>query len=141
MVTDLQSLIERVERATGPDRDLDLDILDALCAAKQHRSYWDWHAARPKGTAERPTREFWINPSRYLALTGSIDAVLVLVNALMPDCNGSIIFGEPYVNPFARLAPLQDGDRRFAEAYGATITLAILLALLRAMQAREEVQA
>lgn len=135
-MADLQSLIERVEKAKGPYRELDLDLLDALCDAKRHRSYWDWHASRPKGTAERPTREFWINPSRYLALTGSIDAALALVNEVMPGADYELHTARHRIGMRAAVwyPTVHAGD-------APTLPLAILLALLRAMQAREEVGA
>jgi hypothetical protein len=60
-VATLKALLERVERASGPDRELDAAIRDALYEPAK-RGAW------------RP-------------YTGSLDASLALVEEMLPGCN------------------------------------------------------
>lgn len=62
MADNLLDLAERVERATGPDRELDADI--ALATGWKHRSGADWHRVLE-----------WERP----AWTASLDAAMQLV--------------------------------------------------------------
>jgi hypothetical protein len=111
----LASLLERVEKAEGPDRELDAAIWRVLC----------W--------SNRDT----IIP-RDALLTASLDAALALVEEKLPGCNGLLMFGEPHRNPIMRLAPLYPDGRHPVEAGGATLPLAVLSALLRALIAQKE---
>ena len=108
---DLEDLLKRLSKASGPDRELDGAIYDAFCShATQEWTHWD------------SQNDF----------THSFETTKRLVDERFPGCNGCVAFGEPYQNPWARLAPLCDGGRHAIEAGGATPTLALLSAFVMA---------
>jgi len=82
-MTDLQSLKQRVERATGPDWQIDLDISAALVwppewkALKRPDGHYDF---RDNETADAAL-------SVHKEWTASIDAALTLVERLLPGWN------------------------------------------------------
>lgn len=111
----MTSLIERLEKATGPDRDLDCDI-DS-----------EWLQDRSDGLEA----EF----SPFPAYTASLDAAIALVEHVLPG------WGYDFVKP-AKEGPGRPratvflGDNLFA-GEAPTPPLALLLALMRAVQNKE----
>lgn len=72
----ISELIERLEKATGPDRELDAEIACHLFG-ESGRDYWAWQSGRPQGTPQKPVLSYWRN--RAEKYTASIDAGLTLV--------------------------------------------------------------
>lgn len=99
------ALAAALDRATGADARLDA-ALHALVA--------------PGGAVEAPS------------YTGSVDACLALVRALLPDWRWHVGHGATGVLPYATLSR---GEVRFA-ADGPTVPLALLRAAVRAIGAR-----
>lgn len=116
---DLSSLIERLEKADGPDDALDRDILKALGA----RLAWDW------------TWGAWFGDERFYAtnLTASLDAALALCERALPDWD--IDLGKVGGEWFATVLP-QDGTDIDGEQ-APSPALALCLALLRALSQKE----
>ena len=104
-MTDISELIERVKAATGPDRELDEAI----------RFYFD-----PKGS------RYYSENSAY---TASIDAALALVERVLPEHDWILGHTNGGLTIHCQLGP--DADKM---AFGDTPALAILLALLTALQ-------
>lgn len=140
-MADLTALIERLEKADGPDRELDELIRCALLAEpgayvekSQFNGEWciykgEW-AGRPK-LYERPRsvpRELWDG-----SLTASIDAAVALAERVLPG--RSVMMGwrqASNTKPWARVGLWPDPD-----ATGATPALALVTATLRALSAQE----
>lgn len=118
----LRDLIERVERAEGPDRELDARICIALGFSRDNVMVGvdGWCI----NSATNP------NPFRSPAYTGSIDAAMHLTDSRALWAHGSMEDG-----PFARLCwPQLDGTFTggYVEANCATVPLSIVAASLRA---------
>ena len=135
----LQELRERVRAATGPDRELDRKIIEALASMRERelgkdRGY-DLFLARG-GDAEAPE------------ITSSIDAVLALVEMVLPGWYWSVWSKDPLAPKaapaFACLAPPEARrdlpwtiNAEVHEANGSTPLLAILDALLSVLITKE----
>lgn len=81
-MTPLTDLLRRVEGATGPDRELDADVLAALLDARRERGYHNANAMRAKGSADLPARDYWRRCGPLV--TASVDAALALVERVLP---------------------------------------------------------
>lgn len=121
----LQSLLERVERASGPDRKLDGDLYNAFCShATQEFTEWD---------------------SRH-DFTYSLDTALALVDHVLPGWHVTIQRDEathrrPHCAHLS--APLRLRNTPgwwWPEGYGdgASLQLALLAAMLRVLIAKEQ---
>lgn len=115
-MTDLSSLIERLEKATGPDSELDADIAIALNVI--------------------PSREWWsfnyIKSSILGRYTASTDAAILLAERVLPY--ESILMGMRQTEktiPWARIGNLSPSDNT-----APTLALALVLATLRAVQSK-----
>ena len=107
-MTDISELLERVQNATGPDRDVDVAIM-ATCFdwAKAEPPYYAphcvgdepiyWHA--PNWLQKRPCPE----------LTASMDAALALVERVLPGWKVSLYIGH--------LTGAKDGSGSRAELF------------------------
>lgn len=135
----LAGLLERVERASEPDRDLDGDLYWVLCPNESDRVYWNGATGLPKamdhtkpipnGMGRAGVR---VMSSTY---TASVDAALALMEQCLPGWVWSVQtdFGLPgraylYGEVFG------ERDAGF-HADGATPPLALLAALLKALLA------
>jgi hypothetical protein len=114
-MTAYRELIERLERSTGPDR-----IADCLLFEMQ------WKEGEPLG------------PPAY---TASIDAALSLVEKMLPDWGRCLYWN----NCQGHTARLEDNANAYTgstgadfEARGATAPIALLIALLRALEAQSK---
>lgn len=144
MQGDLTALIERVEKATGPDSALDVAIACTLLDARQHKA---WNAAngfRPRGAPPLPDVVFWMRHAR--PYTSSLDAALALVEEILPGkywyvCAGRARVGEPLYG--AQIVDKDANGVSHDEPMGIaehdhSAPLALILALLRALQSQQK---
>lgn len=122
----IADLIERVERASGPDREIDGEAWKLF--VEKPGDVWSdefgvWHLQDPNDTIA------W-EPPPYL--TSSLDAVLSLVERVRPGWGWQVNGGS-----LAKVATLMDDDSWSVPFEGAAATppLAVLSALLRSIQA------
>ena len=121
----LKKLLERVETATGADRDLD----KAICCHFEPKKIW----VRDNNGIGFPG---YIAP----ALTVSIDAAVALVEKMLPMSVWSIYNSDPKcvtTGGSAFIYADSDDDDAFRAA-GASPALALLAAMLRALIKKEE---
>ncbi len=134
----MTSLLQRVEQATGPDRELDAAIIAWLNNAEVRR----YPPADDFGPRDR--WQFWsLDGAHFLGseakfpvppLTASVDAALALVERVKPG--SEVLMGlrqTAATQPWARVGPWWASD-----AIGATLPLAILAALLRSLEPGNE---
>jgi len=134
----MSDLIERLEKATGPDRELDAEI----CRAVGHSVETDRHFAEPL-YATSSARGAWFKVPRY---TGDISdaATLLKEGAAVELCwwpgepaRAVVIetawreFGDRRNPQMAWVHSRADGDRRI-EAIAATPAIALCIARLKA---------
>ena len=120
-MTDLTSLIEKLEKAEGPDRFLDARICWAL-------GLEPW-----AGTDEIHLTHFGIGSridKRTPAYTSSIDAAVSLAERVLPGCRWELT--TTGYKPGASLVT----DVGIVGAYGSTPAIALVLATLRALQSK-----
>lgn len=128
MQGDLSALIKRVEKATGPDRRIDAEILCAFHGYVMHEesdpangifAFWDG----------KPWESTCHNCTIWPKVTASLDAALALVEEKLPDCDWECTTARHRKGFMAAVW--------YAEVFRADATtpaLAIVLALLRALQ-------
>lgn len=89
----IKAALERVRAATGPDRELDVEILAAISPpnmfAKSPEGVW---SVNRRGTALGPVWEF-LAGTEVAWLTTSVDAILALIKAEFPGAYGSVNYG------------------------------------------------
>ena len=155
MTSELQSLLERVEKATGPDREIDCvlrAVLDgytvreesnqiiARCNAKPHDEYMI--GAIDPGREQRNFTEWRCQTWEAPHATSSLDAVLALVEEKLPGADWMLNSGktrpnEPRYGAGINFRPTPDGAFvHVAESEHAP--LALLAALLRALIAQQK---
>lgn len=120
-------LLAKVRGATGPDRDIDRWV--------QHLVVNDGRRGRYKSS------EAWVRAAREQRwntphITRSIDEVLALVESKLPGWTWCKKF--PSLNTVALCRPNQGLVIRGIEGRGATVSLALLAALLTALQSHKE---
>lgn len=135
----LKTLIQRIEEAGGPDRELDLAIGLAIGGWELGRYTAEGWFAEAGGTMVRDhDGDIWpAHPgSLYPALTESIDAALALVERCLPG--QSLVIARGRLTPEEPLWACQffsfDARKVTAETEHEQAPLAICLALLRALQ-------
>lgn len=133
----LQGLLERVEGAGGPDRELDADLMiqfEAPGSVKVKQKTGGWTTAHPK-YAKGAMNYMIVGKTKYPdQYTSSVDAALALVERVLPEWQVYMEVLRP-ANGGCRASVepnLASGWRR-----GATLPLAILSALLRALIAKD----
>lgn len=140
MTTDIDALIERLEAATGPDRELDAAIFAWSEGGRIH--YFD--ALAKNYVWERPIDGFWIRGVKSVPsttkFTASIDAALALCERMLPGWSWKIV-GEPGA-VYPHCAVLRNAGKLsdVAEAFVAshrTAPLAMVSALLLALRATD----
>jgi hypothetical protein len=145
-MADLAELLERVRRAEGANDELDVRLHIALVEDKQvivdGGGYRNERPAKWAPASEVFLRggwtawhdaKLWINAGAY---SGSIDAALSLVEAKLPGCEWEItnLYGVAQAG-----LPLNDadGDTHYGRRKDGNIPLAIIEALLTALQQQE----
>ena len=133
-MADLAGLIERCEKAAGPDRELDLAIWNAVC---DHPSAWSESFPPQTVVIENRNGEGAVgNPVYTLdSLSASIDAALALVERKLPRTMWRVQSDPDTGDGYA--ATLVPELLPTASATGASPALAIILCLLRALAAQE----
>lgn len=146
----LQDLLRRVESATGADRELDRDLFMALvpCDRAPFR-YW---APVDEHNGHGEPREGWVYYAPHCgqaievpAYTASLDAALALVERCDPGFKWRVA---AYTPAEAQACGIDRAERPFwatcglpseqEQATGKTPALALLAALLRALNTKEE---
>ena len=124
-MTDLRDLIERLERADGPDRELDALIWRRM----ENRSgvvFPDEKPGSPK------------YPNHIPAYTASLDAALALKNRVLPGraaAIGDMAFEDAHRRPWAVI--WSPGGTPGPSTEGATPAIALCLALLRTLETEQ----
>lgn len=140
-MTDLTPLIQRVEAASGADRELDA-LIQAALRVQSPSLTAKWLEGWAGPWAAGGDRVFLIledgrrGPNFIsMPLSASVDSALFLMERVLPGWDYCLSrgSGEP---PMAALAPRHQVAE--VEASAATLPLAILSALLRALQAQQE---
>lgn len=138
-MTDLQGLIERLEKAEGPDQKLDRD-LTRITHKRTRRHIGGVCGCCPGGKhldlvwVDRATDQWKTTARHGFELTGSIDRALAFSERVRPDwCGPSLLelAGSGRFTIQARDAC----DPRCAEGSHAKPAIALLIATLRALQA------
>lgn len=127
-----KDLIERLEAATGADRELDRDLYWLLRRPAAERAYWNAAMGMPRPLGERmPEGLGRIGvESASPAYTASLDASLALVGEKLPDATWLIGSGMAGLLP--AWCRVDDGEMATAP----TPALAVLIALLRALETK-----
>lgn len=138
MQGDLTALIERVEKATGPDSALDVAIACTLLDARQHKAWNAANGLRPRGAPPLPDDVFWMRHAR--PYTSSLDAALALVKEMLPGWTRAVDATAPECGIEVELFAPDDKVRtpHRTKATHDLETHATLLALLRALQSQQE---
>ncbi|MGX5719875.1 hypothetical protein [Shinella zoogloeoides] len=129
-MADLSSLIARLEKAEGPDRELDRDIaltVDGFVYEKRGKDAKPWFYHSTIGGRRQLISPY--NSERLPAYTSSIDAAVSLAERVLPG--RSVMMGwrqSSETKPWARVGHWTDPD-----ATGATPAIALVLATLRAL--------
>lgn len=132
------NLLSRLEGLTAPDREVDALIMGACFEwAKPEPPY-----LAPHCVGDQPI--YWHAPEPYYKrpapeLTASLDAAIALCERVLPGWSGDIDIGKPIADNGkvgARLFPPGDGWQNHA-GEGPTPAIALLIAILTALEARE----
>lgn len=127
------TIIERLEAATGADREIDADLMVALCGAwrvNDSQFYGPGEKSWSFGEYEEESRA-WCGPLPYL--TASLDAALALVEEKLPGCDWNLDRDSGRYE--FEILPTE--ERIGYGARSATPALAVLIALLRALEAKD----
>ena len=137
-MTDLLVLADRVEKLTGPDRDLEAEIWLA-CTPGATRNKWSYvHKATGRECTVDETRDATGRFITVPSFTASIEAALTL----LPEgwwWSAGVCRRENHASVGSEIGTVE-GELIF-ETFGATAPLALLAAILRARQAAQSGQA
>jgi len=126
---DLTALLERVRNATGPDRELDADILIALECIDE--APWDIIVGRD--VINKLSSRTYSHPA---PITYSVDAALALVERVLPGGMNMVLKLQTGGEYFHAEYETDDGD---VTAYNhPSLPLAILTALLLALTSNQK---
>jgi len=124
------TLIDRLSKLDGPDREVDAELEALFIGGRVH--YND--PANKEAVIERPIDGFWIRgiyPYRKIArYTASVDAALALAERVLPEVEPCVRFGK---NPTAWITYPDEWPAHLS--HGATPAIALCIALLRAKEA------
>jgi hypothetical protein len=144
-------LIERLEKASGPDRELDARIWAHLAGVKyvSHCAAYAGYGAENHLTQVEfkipPARKTQVTTGRHYPhatpVTGSIDAVVALVERELPEWYISILIGGEGLGKtaaYVRDKSILREDKTEGEGYHAAPAIALCIALLKALEAQED---
>lgn len=138
VTSSLSDLIARLEKATGPDLELDEQIQAAISGATLEKQADGRNAYHHDG--------FWISIGKVLPYTSSIDAAMTLVPEGWRVNSGDFsvegrfawmltLAGQPRTEWFARRRSMTDdydGDPLYMSGRGKTLSIALCIAALKA---------
>jgi len=133
----LSTLIDRVRAASGPDREIDADVYEALGYQVKRRPVR--HSSVHKSHATSVSWRY-LDSGRWLAMeyfTASLDAVVALIERELPEANCWGVEKEPgYIEAFVSRNNVESGHwMRLGNA--ATPALSLLAAFLSAKQSEQ----
>lgn len=131
MTTPYTDIISKLEGATGPDRELDVLIMEAIGGARRIDPYTFYGPAEKVwsfGKYEDESRA-WNGPLPYV--TASLDRALALVKENLPGWNVRLLDVEEQ----GELAILWRGKKEHASLDGANLAICLLIALFKALEA------
>lgn len=136
----IEALLERVEKATGPDRVLDAHLMCAVNGYVMHEDSDPAEGIFAFWSGE-PWKSECSNCTSWAEVTASIDAALALVQEKLPGWFVSLDFNGRNIGNFARV--YNDGlvhEPSFTSTGNKPIELLALAALLEALiaQAKEQ---
>lgn len=133
-MTDLTTLIAKLEAATGPDRELDVAIscaIDGRVLEKRGNDRKEWLYLSGTDNCRQDPGVFgqFLSPR----FTASIDAAVALAERVLPGWRGSVQFGNFECQVTAYLG--SDEDTKEATAAHDMPAIALVIAMLLAKQA------
>lgn len=123
---DLAGLIERLEKLTGPDRDADYRIEKAVVRPDHFPDIKMWPPFMVGSTFDKSIPPY----------TASLDAAIALVEKCLPRC-GYTTDHQPVYGKHHDASVFSEQVITIGNGRGPTAAIALLLALLRAMQKEE----
>lgn len=141
-MTDLKGLLERVEKAEGPDREIDAEIWLALVPGTTRKQWSYIHKASGKECFVDETRDATHALINVPSYTASIDAAVALVEKLLP---GWRLMVTTPGGAYLMSSDFEPAEEEWGEPKGFTCAadakspaLALIAALLRALIAQQE---
>ncbi|MFZ2252645.1 MAG: hypothetical protein WAW13_00555 [Minisyncoccia bacterium] len=133
-MTEYTDIIDRLESATGPDRELDA-LACRLAAPKDWEKYRNW-AAMPSGA---PPDIMDRDAVRWVpAYTASLDDSLALVGEKLPGWRWEMAHHPRMTREHRYVFEIEAPSEDSATALAPTPALAVLLALFRALEANQD---
>lgn len=136
----LDSIIERLEKADRPDRKLDIaimNLLDPRADDEKHLVMGKLLQSKWGAYGQMANRvDYYIEAPK---VTSSVDAAIELAEKVLPGWNFTLSSRQAYVRrPWADVASdawIEDNNKsEYAEASGATLSIAMCIAILKAKQ-------
>lgn len=139
-MTDLSSLIARLEQVESGSRELDCDIQLIVFGDKPYGVKGPYRHPQPATLAEYVAQyrdlinsDDAVDDETVPRYTTSIDAALTLVPEGWRITHA---YGPPWAWCLTKTAPEEDGSRRYAEGKSATPALALCIASIKARMAQ-----
>lgn len=136
-LTALKELLERVEKAERPDREIDAAVYVSLFIPRERAGRIDVAIGYVGWWPKDGPYESAVEVDRY---TSSIDACVALIEKVLPDWTAWELLSRGGKTRFfvqiSKLGP--DDEEIYADGRGPTPPLAFLAALLSALIAKEE---
>lgn len=133
-MTGLSSLISRVEKATGPNYAIEVDIFKFF--NPDYRDYVEGRGGLVHKNDGEDQRV--LSNVRPPNVTASIDVAVALAERVLPGWHADVdmLSPPPMSDAFGIRLFNQNGDWRNIEAEAPTVQLALVLATLRALQSK-----
>lgn len=137
-MTDLSSLIERVEKLTGADREADAALFDLMGARPCHNDVQHMWVYRDYDYADADEFELGAPQANLPRYTASLDAAVAFTEATLPGW-WLELSGDREVGFLASVEGPKAGDPcgGSGQKRKPTLALALILAALKALQAKE----